>query len=373
MQKRDYYEILGVSRTVSQEEIKISFRKLARQYHPDVNKSPDAEEKFKEINEAFMVLSDEEKRSIYDRYGHEGLRSTGGMPDWNTVDPFEIFEQFFGGMGGFGGSRTRRNSPRRGDDLFYSVTLEFEEAAAGLDREIEITRDEVCERCHGNGAEPGTSPVTCSTCQGRGEVRQMRQTFLGSMVQVTTCPDCGGSGRVITDRCKTCSGRGVERKTVKKVIPIPAGVDNGTQIRLSGEGQPGSNGGPRGNLYIEIKVKAHKFFRRRNDDVLLDMNINIAQAALGAEVKVPTLDGDEKLVIPAGTQPGKVFKLRHKGIAHLRSSGKGDQLVIINVDIPSRLSSEQRELFEKLAKTLGSEVLPQERSFLDILKDVLGG
>ncbi len=376
MQKRDYYEVLGVSRTVSQEEIKISFRKLARQYHPDVNKSPDAEEKFKEINEAFMVLSDEEKRSIYDRYGHEGLRSTGGMPDWNTVDPFEIFEQFFGGMGGmggFGGSRTRRNSPRRGDDLFYSVTLEFEEAAAGLDREIEITRDEVCERCHGSGAEPGTSPVTCSTCQGRGEVRQMRQTFLGSMVQVTTCPDCGGSGRVITDRCKTCSGRGVERKTVKKVIPIPAGVDNGTQIRLSGEGQPGSNGGPRGNLYIEIKVKAHKFFRRRNDDVLLDMNINIAQAALGAEVKVPTLDGDEKLVIPAGTQPGKVFKLRHKGIAHLRSSGKGDQLVIINVDIPSRLSSEQRELFEKLAKTLGSEVLPQERSFLDILKDVLGG
>ncbi|BBB46857.1 molecular chaperone DnaJ [Pelolinea submarina] len=376
MQKRDYYEVLGVSRTVSQEEIKVAFRKLARQYHPDVNKSPDAEEKFKEINEAFMVLSDTEKRSIYDRYGHEGLRSTGGMPDWNTVDPFEIFEQFFGGMGGMGGfssSRTRRNSPRRGEDLFYSVTLEFEEAASGLDREMEITRDEVCERCNGSGAEPGTSPVTCGTCQGRGEIRQMRQTFLGSMVQVTTCPDCGGSGRVISDRCKTCGGRGVERKSIKKTIPIPAGVDNGTQIRLSGEGQPGTNGGPRGNLYIEIKVKAHKFFRRRNDDVLLDMNINIAQAALGAEVKVPTLEGDEKLVIPPGTQPGKVFKLRHKGIPHLRTSGKGDQLVVINVEIPSRLTSEQRELFEKLAKTLGSEVLPQERSFLDMLKDVLGG
>jgi len=376
MQKRDYYEILGVSRTVSQEEIKVAFRKLARQYHPDVNKSPDAEEKFKEINEAFMVLSDTEKRSIYDRYGHEGLRSTGGMPDWNTVDPFEIFEQFFGGMGGMGGfssSRTRRNSPRRGEDLFYSVTLEFEEAASGLDRELEITRDEVCERCNGSGAEPGTSPVTCGTCQGRGEIRQMRQTFLGSMVQVTTCPDCGGGGRVISDRCKTCGGRGVERKSIKKIIPIPAGVDNGTQIRLSGEGQPGTNGGPRGNLYIEIKVKAHKFFRRRNDDVLLDMNINIAQAALGAEVKVPTLEGDEKLVIPPGTQPGKVFKLRHKGIPHLRTSGKGDQLVVINVEIPSRLTSEQRELFEKLAKTLGSEVLPQERSFLDMLKDVLGG
>ncbi len=231
----------------------------------------------------------------------------------------------------------------------------------------------MCERCNGSGAEPGTSPVTCSTCQGRGEIRQMRQTFLGSMVQVTTCPDCGGTGRMITDRCNTCNGRGVERKTVKKVIPIPAYVDNGTQIRLSGEGQPGANGGPRGNLYIEVKVKPHKFFKRRNDDVLLDLNINIAQAALGAEVKVPTLEGDEKLVIPAGTQPGKVFKLRHKGIAHLRSNGKGDQLIIINVDIPNRLTSEQRELFEKLAKTLGSEVLPQERSFLDMLKDVLGG
>jgi molecular chaperone DnaJ len=373
MAKRDYYEILGISRTASEEEIKTAFRSLARKYHPDVNKEPDAEERFKEINEAYMVLSDTEKRSVYDRYGHEGLRSAGGMPDWNNIDPFEIFEQFFGG--GFGGfsTRTRRNSPRRGEDLFYSITLEFEEAASGVDRDLEITRDEVCERCNGSGAEPGTSPVTCSTCQGRGEVRQVRQTFLGSMVQVTTCPDCGGSGRVITDRCKTCNGRGYERKKITKTIPIPAGVDNGTQIRLSGEGQPGSNGGPRGNLYIEIKVKPHKFFRRRNDDVLLDLNINIAQAALGAEVKVPTLRGDEKLSIPAGTQPGKVFKLRHKGISHLHSNGKGDQLVIINVDIPNRLTSEQRELFEKLADTLGSDVLPQERSFLDVIKDVLGG
>jgi molecular chaperone DnaJ len=374
MQKRDYYEVLGISRTASQDEIKSAFRSLARQYHPDVNKSPDAEEKFKEINEAFMVLSDPEKRSIYDRYGHEGLRSSGGMPDWNTVDPFEIFEQFFGGgLGGFSSGRQRRNAPRRGEDLYYSINLEFEESASGLDHELEITRDEVCEHCSGSGAEPGTSPITCGTCQGRGEIRQVRQTFLGSMVQVTTCPDCGGTGRVITQRCKTCSGRGYERKSIKKIIPIPAGVDNGTQIRLSGEGQPGSNGGPRGNLYIEIKVKPHKFFRRRNDDVLLDLNINLAQAALGAEVKVPTLEGAEKLVIPAGTQPGKVFKLRHKGISHLRSSGKGDQLVVVNIEIPTRLTSEQRTLFEQLAKTLGSEVLPQERSFLDMLKDVLGG
>lgn len=372
MQKRDYYEILGINRSASQEEIKAAFRSLARKYHPDVNGSEDAEERFKEINEAFMILSDEEKRSVYDRFGHEGLRNSGGMPDWNNIDPFDIFEQFFGGFGGFG-SRQRRNSPRRGEDLYYSINLDFEEAAFGVEREMDITRDEVCERCKGSGAEPGTSPTTCSACQGRGEIRQVRQTFLGSMVQVTTCPECGGSGKVISERCKTCSGRGYERKTIHKTIPIPAGVDNGTQIRLSGEGQPGINGGPRGNLYIEIKVKPHKFFRRRSDDVLLDLNINIAQAALGAEIKVPTLDGDEKLSIPAGTQPGKVFKLRHKGIPHLRGSGKGDQLVIINIDIPSRLSSEQRKLFEQLAETLGSEVLPQERSFLDILKDVLGG
>jgi len=372
MAKRDYYEILGVEKSANQENIKSAFRNLARKYHPDVNKEPDAEERFKEINEAFMVLSDEEKRSVYDRFGHEGLRSAGGMPNWNTVDPMDIFEQFFSGFGGFS-TRQRRNNPRRGEDLYYSITLEFGETATGVDRELEITRDEVCKRCGGNGAEPGTSAETCGTCKGRGEVRQVRQTFLGSMVQVTTCPDCGGAGRVITHKCSSCSGRGYERKKLTKTIPVPAGVDNGTQIRLSSEGQPGTNGGPRGNLYIEIKVKPHKFFRRRKDDVLLDLNINIAQATLGAEVKVPTLNGDEKLIIPSGTQPGKVFKLRNKGIPHLRRSGTGDQMVIINVDIPSRLTSDQRQIFEQLADTLGSEVLPQERSFLDILKDVLGG
>jgi molecular chaperone DnaJ len=372
MAKRDYYEVLGVSRSASSDEIKAAFRKLARQYHPDVNGSSDAEEKFKEINEAFMVLSDAEKRSVYDRFGHEGLRSANGMPDWNNFDPFEIFEQFFGGMGGFGG-RQRRNVPRRGEDLYDTITLEFEEAASGVERELEITRDEECNRCKGSGAEPGTSPETCSTCGGRGEVRQVRQTFLGSMVQVTTCPDCGGSGKVVSHRCSACSGRGFERKTLKKTIPVPAGVDNGTQIRLSGEGQPGTNGGPRGNLFVEIKVKPHQYFRRRSDDVMLDLNINVSQAALGAEVKVPTLEGDVMLTIPAGTQPGKVFRLRNKGIPHLRGGGKGDQLVVVNVQIPSRLTSEQRKLFEGLADTLGSEVLPQERSFLDILKDMLGG
>jgi len=369
--KRDYYEVLGIARNASQEEIKSAFRKLARQYHPDVNSAADAEERFKEINEAFAVLSDPEKRSVYDRYGHEGLSGASGRWDFNNFDPFEIFEQFFG-FGSMGGRR-RRNVPRRGEDLYTSITLSFEEAAFGAEKEISITRDEECERCHGSGAEPGSSPVTCNTCNGHGEVRQVRQTFLGSMVQVTTCPQCAGAGKVIKNVCKTCRGRGYERKTQTKTVPIPAGVDNGTQIRLAGEGQPGTNGSPRGNIYIEVKVKAHKYFRRKNEDVLLDLNINIAQAALGAEIKVPTLDGETKLSIPSGTQPGKVFRMRGKGIPHLRGGGRGDQLVVVNVDIPVQLSSEQRELLEKLAKTLGSEVLPQEKSFFDILKDVLGG
>ena len=370
MEKRDYYEILGLARDASTDQIKSAFRALARKFHPDVNKAPDAEEHFKEINEAFAVLSDPDKRAIYDRYGHAGLSGANGRTDF-TIDPFEIFEQFFG-FGGFG-QRQQRNAPRRGEDLYTSVTLDFEEAAKGVEREIEITRDETCPICTGSGAEPGTSPETCSTCGGRGEVRQVRDTFLGSMVQVGACPNCGGSGKIIKHICKHCNGRGYERKTVKKTVNIPAGVDNGVNVRLSNEGQPGSRGGPRGNLFIEIKVKAHKFFKRREDDVLLDLNINIAQAALGAEVEVPTLDGNVKLTIPSATQPGRVFRLRSRGIPNVRSGSRGDQLVIVNVEIPNRLSAEQRKLFEQLAGTLGSEVLPQERGFFDILKDVLGG
>ncbi|HEY60327.1 MAG TPA: molecular chaperone DnaJ [Anaerolineae bacterium] len=371
MEKRDYYEVLGIARSASQDEIKSAFRRLARQYHPDVNKAADAEERFKEINEAFAVLSDQEKRSIYDRLGHAGLSGAGGMWDFNNFDPFEIFEQFFG-FGSMGGRR-RRNVPHRGKDLYASITLSFEEAAFGADKEISITRDELCNTCKGTGAEPGTSPETCPTCGGRGEVRQVRQTFLGQMVQVTTCPACSGTGKVIRHICKTCHGHGYERRTLKKVVPIPAGVDSGTQIRLAGEGQPGTKGGPNGNLYIEVKVKPHRYFRRRNDDIMLDLNINISQAALGAEVKVPTLNEKAMITIPSGTQPGKVFRLKGKGIQHLRTRGRGDQLVIVNVEIPTRITREQREIFEKLAKTLGSEVLPQEKGFFDILKDVLGG
>jgi molecular chaperone DnaJ len=372
MAQRDYYEILGVNKESSADEIKSAFRNKARQLHPDVNKAPDAEEKFKEINEAYAVLSDQDKRAAYDRYGQAGLNNMGGAPDFSTVDFSDIFEEFFGFGSNVGGKRAR-NAPRRGADLQLTVQLTFEQAMTGLDKEIEITRDETCTTCHGSGAEPGTKPVKCATCGGRGEVRQVRQTFLGSMVQVTTCPTCNGAGETIATPCHTCRGKGVERRTVKKTISIPAGVDNGNQIRLAGEGQPGVFGGPNGNLYIEIQVKPHKFFRRRSDDIQLDLNVNIAQAVLGAEIDVPTIDGTSKLNIPAGTQPGKVFTIKGKGVPHLRGVGRGDEMVVINLEVPTHLSSDQRKLFEQLAVTLGSDVRPQEKSFLDKLKEVLGG
>jgi molecular chaperone DnaJ len=372
MTKRDYYEVLGVSRNANHDDLKQAFRRLARQFHPDVNKSDDAEERFKEVNEAYAVLSDNDRRAAYDRFGHAGVQGAGGMPDFN-VD-FTDFADIFGDFFGFGRTTHRnRNVPRRGQDLQTKVDLTFEEAVFGVDKEIEFTRDEVCSSCNGSGAEPGTSPTRCATCGGRGEVRQARQTLLGSMVQVTTCPNCNGSGETITTPCRKCNGRGVERHIRRKEINIPAGVDNGTQIRLAGEGQPGINGGPPGNLYLHIKVKPHKYFRRRENDILLELDINVAQAALGAEVEIPTVDGAEKLRIPAGAQPGKVLRMRNKGVPHLRGNGRGDQLILLNVEIPARLNAEQRKLFEDLAVSLGSDVHPQERSFLDWIKDALGG
>jgi molecular chaperone DnaJ len=374
MAQRDYYEILGVPRNASLDDLKAAFRQQARQYHPDVNKSPDAEERFKEINEAYAVLSDDDRRSVYDRFGHAGLRGAGGMPNFSVDFDFsDIFGDLFG-FGGFGRAATRsRNAPRRGADLQYHQELKFEEAVFGVEKEVEITRDEVCSVCNGTGAKSGTNPIRCTTCNGSGEVRQVRQTILGSMVQVTTCHTCHGQGEIISTPCQICQGRGLERRVRRKVVNIPSGVDTGTQIRLAGEGQPGENGGPNGNLYITIQVKPHKFFRRREYDILLELNINIAQAVLGAEVDVPTVDGSATLRIPFGTQPGKVLYLKGKGVPKLRSNGRGDQMVVINIDIPTRLSGEQRQLFEKLAESLGSEVRPQERGFLEWLKEALGG
>lgn len=374
MAQRDYYEVLGVPRTATPDELKAAFRKLARQYHPDVNKEADAEERFKEINEAYAILSDADQRAAYDRYGHAGVRSPGqGGFNVDFNDFADIFGDLFG-FGGFGRSSTRtRNAPRRGADLQYRLDLNFEEAVFGIEKEIEITRDEICNTCNGTGAKPGTSPVRCSTCNGAGEVRQVRQTFIGSMVQVATCPTCHGTGETISSPCPTCQGHGLERRIRTKLVSVPAGVDTGTQIRLAGEGQPGENGGPNGNLYILIQVKPHKYFRRREYDILLDLNVNIAQATLGADVDVPTVDGTTKLKIPAGTQPGEVLHLKAKGVPRLRSTGRGDQLIIINIEVPKKLTAGQRKLFEELAKSMGSEVRPQERGILDWLKEALGG
>jgi len=372
--KRDYYEILGITRDAAEADIKSAFRRLAREYHPDVNKAEDAEERFKEINEAYAVLADQQKRGAYDRYGHAGVAGMGGgAPDFTNVDLGDIFEELFGFGFGRRSNRQQRNVPRRGGDLQYNLVLDFKEAVFGVEKDIEFSRDEECHRCDGSGSEPGTSSSTCPTCKGNGEVRQSRQTLFGNMVQVTTCPNCRGSGQIIGSPCQNCSGRGLERKSVDKTVEIPGGVDSGTQIRLNNEGQPGSNGGPKGDLYIAINVRPHKYFRRREDDILLDLDVNIAQATLGADVQVPTVDGDATLSIPSGIQPGKVLRMREKGVPHLRNKGRGDQLVLINVEIPKKLDDNQRELFEQLAQNLGTEVHPQERGFFDRLKDVLGG
>ena len=375
--KRDYYETLGVPRDASQDDIKKAFRDLARKYHPDVNKAEDAEEKFKEINEAYGILSDAEKRASYDRYGFSGV-NTQGMPNYGDMDLSDLFETLFGfgGMGGFGGSsrgRSQRNAPRRGADVSGRVRLSFEEAIFGVEKEVEVTRNERCSVCSGSGAEPGTQPITCKTCNGSGEVRQVQQTFLGSMVQVGTCPTCGGRGKMIESPCRNCRGSGLERMTRKLKVKIPAGVDNGNQIRMVGEGEPGTNGGPHGNYYLEIDIAPHKFFKRSGNDILLDLNINMAQAALGDEITVPTVDGDVKLRIPPGTQPGRTFKLKEKGVPILNSKDRGNEMVTVNVAIPANLTKEQEELLTALGKTMGTDINIQERSFFEKLKDTFSG
>ena len=373
MSKRDYYEALGVGKSANGDELKSAFRKLAKQYHPDVNKEAGADERFKEINEAYAVLSDEQKRAAYDRFGHAGVNGGGmGASDFSGGFGVEdIFETFFGG--GFGGGRgaSSRRAPRRGADLRYDMTLSFDQAIHGVDQEIEFARNETCDTCQGSGAEPGTQPRRCDTCKGSGEVRQVRQTFLGSMVNVSSCPTCGGSGEVIQSPCRACRGKGQLRRSVKRVIPIPPGVNTGTQIRVSGEGEPGANGGPIGNLYVVISVSPHKYFRRREDQVFVEVSINVAQATLGAEVLVPTPYGPEKLKVPAGTQSGTVFQLRGKGAPRPQRSGKGDLFVIVNVATPADLTKEQKKLYEELRKSSPLEAQPLEHGLLERLQDIL--
>jgi molecular chaperone DnaJ len=373
--KRDYYEVLGVEKSANADEIKKAFRQKARQYHPDVNKEKDAEAKFKEVNEAYEVLSDDQKRGAYDRYGHAGV--SGGMggagfDGGGFGDINDIFNEFFGGFAR-GNAQQQRRGPRRGADLRYDLKLDFLEAIFGAEKEIEVVRNETCTRCKGVGSEPGTTPTRCRTCNGTGEVRRVQQSILGSFVNVQTCPTCGGSGETITTPCKQCGGKKQVRSTRTLSVNIPAGVDNGTQIRLNGEGEPGANGGPAGNLYVVVNVTPHPFFRRKDEDVVVELSINIAQAALGDEIEVPTIDGKEKLSIPMGTQTGAVFRMKNKGVPHLRRNTRGDQLVLVNVAIPTQLTTEQKRLFTELAKTMGKEVVPQqEKGFFDKLKDAFG-
>jgi len=370
--KRDYYDILGVTRTAEENELRRAFRKLARDYHPDVSKADDAEQRFKEVNEAYEVLSDPQKRRVYDQFGHAGVSGQfNGADDPAGYGAFnDIFEQF-GSF--FGGAATgARRGPQRGADLRYDLSITFEEAAFGVEKSLDIPRSETCETCRGSGAEPNTEAVRCPQCNGSGEVRRVQQSVFGQFVNVTACSRCGGEGKIISHPCKTCHGEGRTRTTRSLKVKVPAGVDNGQQIRLSGEGESGPKGGPPGNLYVVLEVKAHRYFKRDGSDVYYELPISFPQAALGDTVEVPTLDGADKVQIQPGVQTGKQIRLRDKGIPHLRGMGRGDQYVVLKVKTPGALSARERELYEELAHISEKEGERGERGFFDRVKDTLG-
>ena len=365
--KRDYYEVLGVEQSASEQKIKQAFRRLAFQHHPDRNREDGAAERFKEINEAYEVLSDPDKRATYDRFGHVGEGFGQGFDGFDIFRGFgDIFDTFFGGA-----TTATRRGPQRGADLRYNLTITFEEAAFGCEKEIEIRCIENCSQCHGVGSKPGSQPSRCPDCNGAGQVRRVQRSIFGQFVNTTICNRCGGDGRIITKPCPQCRGSGKEEKARRISITVPAGVDDGSQIRLSGEGNAGTRGGSAGNLYVILSVAEHQLFKRRGDDIIYDLPINFAQAALGAEVEVPTVDGPAPLKIPPRTQTGRLFRLKEKGVPHLRGGGCGDQLVMVHIVTPEVLSEEQRRLFEELAKTLEPAVMPkEEKGFFQRLKDL---
>jgi len=359
--KRDYYEVLGIDRDASDEEIKRAFRQLAFKYHPDHNPNNEAGEKFKEVNEAYEVLSDPEKRAAYDRFGH------GGVDGWEQgfdLGGFgDIFDAFFGGA-----TTATHRGPERGDDLHYSITVSFEEAALGCEKEISILRTENCANCQGIGARPGTQPKKCPSCNGSGQVRRVHQSLFGRFAHTATCEQCRGTGRIITDPCPQCRGTGREKQKRDITVKIPAGVDNGTYIRLKGEGEAGMRGGSAGTLYITLSVKEHEFFRRKNDDILYELPVNLVQAALGTEVEVPTLHGKSSLKIPAGSQTGQVFRLKKQGVPRLHKDGRGDQLVTLFVTTPQSLTAKQRQLLKELGESLGPGNMPNPEKYKEFLE-----
>lgn len=361
----DYYETLGVEKNATKDEIKSAFRKMARKYHPDVNKEPDAEEKFKEIGKAYETLMDDDKRATYDRFGEDGLKNAG----FDTQGPFaggfgdlsEIFSSFFGGDFGFGSPRqSDPNAPRQGDDLRLDVEIEFEEAVFGCKKDVKIDHLEECEECHGTGAEPGTQPITCPTCNGSGKVQHVTQTVLGQFAQISSCPDCRGSGRKIGSPCHHCNGQGRVEKEKKLEIKIPAGVDNMSKMRLSNEGDCGINGGPAGDLYVVLHVKPSEYYNRDGLNIITTLDITPAQAVLGDTVEIQTLDGMKKLQIHAGIQSGNMLKIKGVGVPHIQKpSHRGDHIIVVTVKTPEKISAEERELYKRLFE-INTGKKPQE-------------
>lgn len=359
MAKRDYYEVLGINKGASEDEIKRAYRKMAKKYHPDVNKEPGAEEKFKEVNEAYEVLGDPEKKAAYDRYGFAGVdpngfASQGGFGGFASDDLNDIFSSFMGNMGGFGfdftGNRrsSRASQPTKGENRYIRIEIDFLDAIHGVERPLTIDVDKRCERCHGTGAYSDSDIRTCPTCHGTGRITRTTRTMLGMMQQVTECPDCHGTGKVIDKKCPDCHGDGYIHKREDIDIKIPAGIASGQQVRIAGYGEKGYNGGPNGDLYVEVIVRPHKYFTRVGNDIHIKVPVSVVDAVLGTKVDIPTVYGDVELNIPAGTQPNQQLRMRGYGVKELRSNNKGDQIVEVEVNIPKKLSREEREVFERL-------------------------
>jgi len=375
-EKRDYYDVLGIKKGASEEEIKKAYRRAAKKYHPDFNPgNKEAEAKFKEVNEAYEVLSDSSKKERYDRFGHAGVDPNyggggsgfgGGGFGGFDVDLGDIFSDIFGGgFGGFGGA-SRRNSPKKGADLKYNVEITFEEAAKGTERDINVTRQENCKTCGGTGAKVGTSPKTCSHCNGTGQTKVQQRTPFGIISNVSTCSFCGGTGKVIEEKCPDCRGTGGVRVSKKINVKIPAGINEGQSIQIPNQGEAGTNGGPRGNLYVGIRIKKHPIFRREGYDVFVDIPISFAQAALGAKIKVPTLDGIVEYEIPEGTQTGARFRMKGKGIPYLRSTNNfGDLYITVNIEVPKNLTDTQKRILREFDGGISERNYKQKKSFRD--------
>ena len=374
MNNTEYYDRLGVSKDASQDEIKRAYRKMSKKYHPDINKEPGAEEKYKEVQEAYETLSDDQKRAAYDQYGPDGANGFGGQGGFGGFDGgagFGGFEDIFSSF--FGGGATRNpNAPRQGDDLQYRVNLSFEEAIFGAEKEVHYNREATCKTCSGSGAKPGTSPVTCGRCHGQGVINVDTQTPLGMMRRQVTCDVCHGTGQEIKDPCQTCRGTGREKQSHTVSVKIPAGVETGQQIRLAGQGEAGFNGGPYGDLFVVINVNPSDKFTRDGSTIYYTLNISFVQAALGDTVEVPTVHGNVEMTIPAGTQTGKTFRLKGKGAPRLRGGSQGDQHVTVKIVTPTKLNDAQKEALLAFAKASGDEkIAPQKKGFFNKVKDAL--